>query len=298
MTNRKTLFAILVVCDIILIAAGAWWFWPRAAAEAIDFDGSRALAHAEAQMAFGPRPTGAEAHRQTGDYILAELTARGWKTETQEFVYRDAPARNIIGKAAIGRGPVIIIGAHYDTRRHADRDSASPTAPTPGANDGASGVAVLLELARALDTQDSRYEIWLAFFDAEDNGGIDGWEWIVGSTHMAQTLTVRPEAVIIADMIGDADQQLFFETNSDAALSAQLFQIAAALGYGEQFIPAPKYAILDDHAPFAQLGIPVVDLIDFDYPHWHTTADTLDKISADSLERVGRVIETFIEQNP
>ena len=264
----------------------------------INFSGDEAFKHAAAQMEFGPRPSGSEANRLTGDYILSELQKLGWQTETQEFTYQDTPVRNIIGKAALGQGPVIIVGAHYDTRRYADQDSASPQSPVPGANDGASGVAVLLELARALETRDVKYEVWLAFFDAEDNGRIDDWEWIVGSTYMANSLTIQPEAMILVDMIGDADQQIYLDRNSDEALSRDLFQIATDLGYGSNFIPEPKWAMLDDHTPFARRGIPAVDLIDFDYPHWHTTADTLNKISAASLERVGRIVEVYLEGPP
>lgn len=282
---------------LALAAAIGWQWWARSAGPS-DFSGERAFDHVEAQMAFGPRPTGSEAAHKTGDYILDQLTRAGWQTETQEFTYNGAPVRNIIGKSAVGRGPVIIVGAHYDTRRYADRDESQPSLPVPGANDGASGAAVLLELARSLDPKNSKNEIWLAFFDAEDNGGLDGWEWIVGSTYMAGKLTIRPQAVIIADMIGDADQQIYFDSNSNPALSAELFQIAADLGYESQFIPIAKYAMRDDHTPFGELGIPAVDLIDFDYPHWHTTADTLDKVSPASLERVGRTIEAYIEQKP
>jgi Zn-dependent M28 family amino/carboxypeptidase len=248
-------------------------------------------------MSFGPRPTGSEANRRTGDYILDELGRSGWQTETQEFTYHGTLIRNIIGKNAIGQGPTVIIGAHYDTRMRADRDPVNPEMPVPGANDGASGVAVLLELARSLRTTRVHNEIWLAFFDAEDDGGISGWDWIVGSTYMAQHLSANPEAMILVDMIGDRDQQIYIDRNSDRRLSTQLFQIAADLGYEDHFIATPKHAMIDDHTPFALRGIPAVDLIDFDYPYWHTTADTIDKISAESLERVGRTLEAFLESS-
>jgi glutaminyl-peptide cyclotransferase len=195
----------------------------------------------------------------------------------------------------VGVGPIIILGAHYDTRRMADQDPVRPTDPVPGANDGASGVAVLLELARTLDRQRVPHEVWLAFFDAEDNGRLDGWDWIIGSRYMADNLTVQPEAMILVDMIGDADQQIYLELNSDPQLSAALWATAASLGYGQHFIPAPRFTMIDDHIPFKERGIPAVDIIDFDYPHWHTTADTADKVSAASLERVGRTLEAYLE---
>jgi len=266
------------------------------APEPLLFDGQAAYAHVEAQCDLGFRPTGSPAWRATGDYIISELEDQGWTVETQDFTYRDTPVRNVIGRSSAGSDqewPVIVLGAHYDTRRSADRED--PSVPVMGANDGASGVAVLLELARTLDQDKLQNQIWLAFFDAEDNGQLDGWEWCVGSSYMAANLEVTPEAVVVVDMIGDADQQIFLERNSDAALQTELWEIAATLGYTDTFISEYRWAMYDDHVPFAQRGIPAVDIIDFDYPYWHTTQDTRDKVSAESLERVGRVLEVWLE---
>ncbi|MDY7080065.1 MAG: M28 family peptidase [Chloroflexota bacterium] len=259
--------------------------------EPLVFDGEAAYAHVLAQCDLGFRPTGSEAGWATGDYIISYLEEQGWTVETEEFIYRETPVRNVIGR--LGEGPVILLGAHYDTRRVADQEDFS--VPVMGANDGASGVAVLLELARTLDRDKLQNEVWLAFFDAEDNGRLDGWEWCVGSSYMAAHLEVTPEAVIVVDMIGDADQQLYWERNSDPALQTELWEIAATLGYTDTFISEYRLAIYDDHVPFAQRGIPAVDIIDFDYPYWHTTRDTPDKVSAGSLERVGRVVEVWVE---
>ncbi|MBN1179356.1 MAG: M28 family peptidase [Anaerolineae bacterium] len=256
------------------------------------FDGDLAYAHVLAQCDLGYRPTGSEAGWATGDYIIEQLEAHGWEVETQVFTYRDTPVRNVIGR--LGEGPVIILGAHYDTRRSADAED--PSVPVMGANDGASGVAVLLELARSLDPAALDHQVWLAFFDAEDNGRLDGWEWCVGSSYMAAHLDVTPEAVIVADMIGDADQQLYMDGNSHPALREHLWDIGATLGYTDTYIPEVGWTMYDDHIPFAQRGIPAVDIIDFAYPYWHTTQDTPDKVSPDSLERVGRVLEQFLEQ--
>jgi Zn-dependent M28 family amino/carboxypeptidase len=247
-------------------------------------------------MEIGDRPPGSPGCQATGDYVIAQLEAAGWETEEQTFDYQGVQIRNVVG--SVGRGPVVIIGAHYDTRRRADHDPQDPSLPVPGANDGASGVAVLLELARVLDKDKLTHQVWLAFFDAEDNGGLDGWDWIVGSSYMAQHLTITPEYVIIVDMIGDADQQIYREMNSDPGLSDRIWSLAAELGYDEQFINSTKYSMMDDHTPFIRQGITAVDLIDFDYPYWHTRADTLDKLSPLSLERVGRVLETLLEEQP
>jgi len=273
------------------------------------FDGMHAYqTYLLAQMNIGVRPAGSAADRATGDYILAQLKESNWKTETQEFAFRGVAVRNVIGKAAEGRGPIIILGAHYDTRARADQDKQHPDQPVPGANDGASGVAVLLELARTLDVSRLKNEVWLAFFDAEDDGELSGcvvqpspscdnapWPWSVGATYVAEHLPSKPGAVIVVDMIGDADQNIYYEQNSDKALQEQLWGIAARLGYSAQFIPQYKWSMEDDHTPFRQRGIRAADLIDFDYPYWHTVQDTADKCSPASLERVGRVLQTWLE---
>jgi len=268
------------------------------------FDGQSAYAHVTAQCDLGFRPTGSEAGWANGDYIIARLEEQGWTVETEEFIYRDTPVRNIVGRSSAGSDgeelaedrdkPVIVLGAHYDTRRSADQED--PGVPVMGANDGASGVAVLLELARTLDRDVLQHQVWLAFFDAEDNGQLDGWEWCVGSSYMAANLEVTPQAVVVVDMIGDADQQIYLERNSDPDLQVQLWGIAATLGYTDTFISEYRWAMYDDHVPFAQRGITAVDIIDFDYPYWHTTQDTPDKVSAESLERVGRVLEVWLEE--
>ncbi|MBM3129271.1 MAG: M28 family peptidase [Chloroflexi bacterium] len=272
------------------------------------FDGARAhRTHVIAQTNFGARPTGSPANHATGDYILAQLTEAGWKTETQEFAYRGVPIRNIVGKQSEGRGPLIILGAHYDTRARADQDKTDPNAPVLGANDGASGVAVLLELARVLDRARLKNEVWLVFFDAEDNGDLNAcaliappcdetrWQWSIGAAYFAAKLNAKPEFVVIADMIGDAEQNIYYEQTSDKALQEELWKIAARLGYTREFIPEFKWAIEDDHTPFLFRGIRAAVLIDFDYPYWHTTQDTVDKVSGASLERVGRVLQTWLE---
>jgi len=101
--------------------------------------------------------------------------------------------------------------------------------------------------------------------------------------------------MILLDMIGDSDQQIYYEVNSDRALSDRIWSVAAQLGYGDHFIPQARWQIIDDHIPFAKRGIPAIDIIDFDYPYWHTINDTTDKVSPDSLERVGRTLQMFLE---
>ena len=177
-----------------------------------------------------------------------------------------------------------------------DPDPRLRTQPVPGANDGASGVAVLLELARTLPV-DLPVQIWLVFFDAEDNGDIQGWDWIMGSSAFVASLEAKPDAAIIIDMIGDADLNLPIEQNSTPELVQQIWQTAKDLGYESVFLNQPGYSMLDDHTPFLQAGIPAVDIIDFDYPYWHTTQDTPDKVSAQSLEIIGNTLTQWLKNS-
>jgi glutaminyl-peptide cyclotransferase len=304
----------ILALPTITVTATSTTFVPTPTIEATfaphPFDGTHAYnTFLMGQMNLGPRHVGTPADRATGDFILAQLQAANWKTETQEFEFRGVPVRNVIGKIGEGKGPLLILGAHYDTRKLADQDKTHPDQPVPGADDGASGVAVLLELARTLDVSKLRNEVWLAFFDAEDNGEIQGcqvirtssctaeqWPWSVGARYVADHLTISPEAVVIVDMIGDMDQDIYYEQNSDQALKEQIWGIAARLGYAQQFIAQEKWSMEDDHTPFLQHGIRAVDIIDFDYPYWHTTQDTADKVSPASLERVGRVLQVWLEE--
>lgn len=265
-------------------------------ASALVFNGETAYRQVLAQVAFGPRPTGSEAGWATGNYILAELQRLGWPAEAQEFIFQGVKGRNVIAKR--GSGPIIIVGAHYDTRPAADKDPdpAKRSQWIEGANDGASGAAVLLELARVLEAGKLKNETWLTFFDAEDRGRLDGWPFSVGARHMAENLTVMPQSMVLVDMVGDADQNIYLEGNSTPALRDEIWAVAGELGYQNFIIPQPKHTIIDDHIPFLERGIPAVDLIDFDYPAWHTTADTADKVAPLSLERVGRTLEVWLEE--
>jgi glutaminyl-peptide cyclotransferase len=253
------------------------------------FDEQRAFRDIEYQLLLGPRTIGSEAHTKTIEYIRKELKDEGWKVEVQEVNEEVGTIQNVIAKK--GKGiPWIILGAHYDSRFFADRDPNPENSRLPvlGANDGASGVAVLLEIGRALPSRLDR-QIWLVFFDAEDNGNLAGWDWIMGSRAFVNNLDGKPDAAVIVDMIGDADLNIYMEANSNKNLKEEIWQQAADLGF-VQLIPRVKYPMIDDHTPFLEAGIPAVDIIDFDYPYYHTTYDTLDKVSAASLDAVGETI--------
>jgi Zn-dependent M28 family amino/carboxypeptidase len=257
------------------------------------FDADRVYQDVLNQMAFGPRVPDSPAHQMEIDYITSELNKVGWQVEIQDIVYNGHPVKNITAKRADTTYP-ILLAAHYDCRMLADedKDEALRNQPVPGANDGASGVAVLLEIARVLPPDQTN--VWLVFFDSEDQGDIQDWDWTLGSQAYADSLTVTPAALVLLDMIGDADLNIYREKSSTVELKDEIWQTAADLGYLSQFINTEKFYIIDDHTPFLKKGIPAMDLIDFDYPYWHTAADTADKVSPQSLEIVGNVLLSWL----
>jgi hypothetical protein len=258
------------------------------------FNAERAYQDLLFQTNLGPRIPGSKGHQQVQDWLVRELRVAGWSVERQVAEIDGFPTKNILAYRE-RQMPYILLGAHYDTRIWADHDpdQSLREEPVPGANDGASGVAVLLELARTLP-EDLPTPVRLVFFDAEDNGGIGEWDWILGSRAFVRDLRESPEAVIIVDMVGDADLELYYERNSNPSIRAAIWDMAAAIGYGDVFLPEERYSMLDDHTPFLDAGIPAVDIIDFDYPYWHTTQDTADKVRADSLKAVGDTLTAWL----
>ena len=257
-----------------------------------EFDGATALDLVRQQVDFGPRTPGSPGHAQIQPWIEDGLDRSGWLIVRQTFTFADVPLLNLIGRLEGGTGPLVVLGAHYDTRPHADRDPVDPLAPVPGANDGASGVAVLLELGRVLPAEGLACDLRLAFFDAEDSGRIEGWDWSLGASHFAEQLEPRPAAVVV-DMVGDEDLRVLRERNSTPDLVDSIWAAASQSG-NEAFVDEPGPALIDDHIPFLERGWPAVDIIDFTYPYWHTTEDTVDKVSAESLQQVGRTLVTWL----
>lgn len=296
--KNRFLIAVLLVSVTAIIVGGGYVYFSANGGSSASFDGQRAFEDVRYQVELGPRIPGSQAHQEAVDWMVSGLESEGWNAQVQEEMMMGHPIKNVVARRPAAEKddyPWVIIGAHFDSRFFADEDS-DPNArsqPVPGANDGASGVAVLMELARVL-SPDLPKEVWLVFFDAEDNGNIPGWDWILGSRAFVEDLQGQPEAVVIVDMIGDADLNIYMERNSDAALTGQIWAQAAELGYAGTFIPMPGYSILDDHTPFLRAGIPAVDIIDFDYPYWHTRQDTLDKVSAQSLQIVGDVLTAWL----
>ena len=293
--TKRAVSTYLILIGLMLTLVVGWYIasFMNREADPLSFDSSRAYADVQTQVAFGPRTPGSEGHIQIREWMRAELESAGWMVEVHESERMGHPITNIIAKRN-DDAPQIILGAHYDTRFFADNDPdlTKRSQPVSGANDGASGVAVLLEMARSLP--DDTVPVWLVFFDTEDQGNIAGWDWILGSRAFAEEIPVRPEAVVIVDMIGDADLNIYLEQNSNVTIRTEIWSTAEKLGYGKQFINEEKYSMEDDHTPFLEAGLPAVDIIDFDYPYWHTAQDTADKVSAESLQAVGETLWNWI----
>lgn len=209
------------------------------------------------------------------------------------------------------------MGAHYDTRAKATKDDTNPDDPVPGANDGASGCAILIELARIFYEQRNnlKSQIWFLFFDAEDQGrdvayGIDGWDWCEGSERFVNDINnfysseeENFDCMILLDMVGGVNLKFINEQYSTSSLLDELFKTGRNLGFTEEFPtnPLSKY-ITDDHKAFVNIGIPSADLIinfwdNPDWPYHHTINDDISHISNHSLEVTGKTIEQFIYNN-
>lgn len=271
-----------------------------------DFDADRSFSDLFRQTEFGPRIPGTKAHSECAAWIQDELRPHADSVWVQEFHgavlgSRDTvPLTNIVARFGLGASKRILIGAHWDTRPHADRDPDSTLwrTPVPGANDGASGVAVLLELARLFDSIPPPIGVDLAFFDGEDGGEYSSFpgEWCQGSFYFAAHLPNRYQWGAVIDMVGDKDLALPIEGNSFRLapdLVGRIWAKARALNE-TAFQRIRGDDVNDDHMPLLMKGIPTVDIIDFDYPFWHTTADTPDKCSPASLGAVGRVLIAVI----
>jgi glutaminyl-peptide cyclotransferase len=295
---KKSVALYLSIIGFLFASLIGWYVFAFRTQPTTDFsifDGQRAYEDVKTQVEFGPRVPGTAGHAQIQEWIQKELESAGWQVEIQESEALGHPIENIVAKRS-EESPQIILGAHYDTRLYAynDPEPSNHREYVPGANDGASGVAVLLELARTLPEDTA--PTWLVFFDAEDNGNIESWDWILGSREFVRNNSFQPRAVVIVDMIGDADLNIYKEYNSNPELTDEIWNTAKSLGYESKFIPEYKHDMLDDHTPFLEAGFPAIDIIDFDYPYWHTIQDTVDKVSAESLEIVGRTIWTWVTQ--
>jgi len=309
-SKRARAFVCLsVFCSFLLLTSGYVVIQPRKFPNLdvekiyqVRFSGKLANDTVSEQCILGYRIPGTQASKECAAYISSRLKTYGFKTSYQNFTSqydgKKVDFSNVIGIKENDIGDkILVLGAHYDTRPFADRDKGeNKTKPILGANDGASGVAVLLELARVFSFVELDISIELVFFDGEDMGkSVE--EMFYGSKYYASTLTEQKRERIVAfllvDMVGDADLGIYKEKNSDKNLISLIWKVAKIYGC-RSFHNEYKYAILDDHIPLKERGIPVVDIIDFDYSYWHTLEDTPDKVSAESLEQVGKTLEGTI----
>lgn len=275
------------------------------------FDGQAALSYVEQQLAFGPRVPNTEGHRRTGDWMLEQLRQRTDSVEVQEFTHVTQSGdtlhlRNFIGKFRPEMTDRVLYLAHWDTRPHADRaqNLGEQQLPVPGANDGASGVALLLAVADALRITPPAFGVDLVFVDGEDYGDFAArHDVLLGSRHYAEQLdrTQLPLFGVVWDMIGDRDLRLYQEGYSVSRapeVVERVWSRAAELGYARVFRPAVGTAMIDDHVPLQDVGVRAIDVIDFDFgpnnSYWHTTEDTIDKVSAESLQIVGEVAVALV----
>lgn len=313
--KRSVVLALLVVPALALLSAlAACDLLPKRAKTA--FVGDSALSYTRQQLAFGPRVPGTPQAQRAGDWIAQMMKARADTVIEQRWTHTTAggkqlPLRNILARFRPQATQRVLYLTHWDTRPTADQDPilGNRGDPIPGANDGAAGVGLLIALGDALKKTPPGVGVDLLFVDGEDYGkSFDApyTDVLLGSQYFAEHLPspdYKPIFGILWDMIGDADLNILQEGNSTRKapeVVSRVWQKAAELGYEQQFIPRAGYDVTDDHVPLLNRGLRVIDVIDLDYgplgpdgvaspSYHHTMQDTIDKVSAKSLQTVGDV---------
>ena len=294
MMPRRTILRLVLGLSPVMFACLAL---SRTAGPAI-FDADRALADVEKLVGFGPRPAGSDAHRRAQEYLLDQLRSTGLEIRRDDFTAETpvgpVPMSNLIAVRQGTTDKMLVFAGHYDTKRFDDFAFL-------GANDGGSSAALILELARGLAGSEPppAISVWLVLLDGEE--AFVEWtptDSLYGSRHLAARMEETGElsriaAFLLVDMIGDRELGIHRDGYSTSWLLDLVWGEAQRLGHGAHFLDA-RIFIEDDHIPFAQKGVPVVDLIDFEYgpgnAYWHSPHDTLDKLSAESLRAVGETL--------
>lgn len=300
--------AVVAIAAAVTSAAGQTKQTKKGAASAptvLPLSGKAALGHVVALTQMGPRPSGSPAHLHMRNYIRAALASWNLNPQFQTFDAQTPLGKvqmhNIIVKIPGATDRVVIVSGHYDTKR-------MPEIKFVGANDGGSSAGLLLELARVLGTGPKKdVAVWVVFLDGEEAyaGEWTSSDSLYGSKYLAKSLRDSGEAskvaaVVNIDMIGDKDLDLLFDTNSSGWLNTMVREVAAKMGLQKAFGNL-KTEMEDDHMPFLASGIPAIDLIDFTYGpkdipadpdkgYWHNAKDSTDKLSAASLETVGKIV--------
>lgn len=263
----------------------------------IEFSGEKALTHVQALIDIGPRPPGSDAIVRARAYIEEQLESYGWTVSEQAFADQTPRGAgkfvNLIARFGNATKPSFLLCSHYDTK-------IFDTFLFVGANDGGSSTGLLLEMARVLALEPKLAgKIELVFFDGEEAvESFSETDGIYGSRHFAQELSQTGSATsfrggILFDMVGDRSLDITLPPNSPAKITADILASADALQLRNYFTYFDQ-DITDDHTPLNAVGIPVVDVIDFHYPPWHTAEDTMDKLSAQSLQIVGSVAVYYL----
>jgi glutaminyl-peptide cyclotransferase len=273
------------------------------------FSGAAAYNYARTQFDFGPRVPGSPAARKAGDWIIAQMRTRADTVIVQSFTYTTAtgaklPLRNILARFRPELTNRVLYLTHWDSRPIAESAAteADRKQPTPGANDGASGVGMFIALGDVLKKTKPNVGVDLLFTDGEDYGdfGPPEVDVLIGAKYFANHLPspgYKPVYGVLWDMIGDKDLRIPYEMNSFQQVPdvvARVWQTAADLGYGNIFVQESGGLITDDHMPLLNAGLRVIDVIDLTYAPHHTPQDTMDKISAQSLGVVGDVATALV----
>ena len=277
------------------------------------FDSARAFSYLEKQVEFGARIPGSPEHKACGDWLIAQSHVYADTVIVQEFeAYRpdngqNLPAYNIIARFNPEQHNRVMLSAHWDTRPISDMDLFNSHKPVPGANDGASGTAILLEIMHHLKTMNPDLGVDIIFWDAEDMGiAGNGKYFCQGSDFYSRNpLIPKANVGILLDMVGDHDLSLPIEMNSllfAPELARDIWSIASEMGYAHIFKQITGPDVFDDHVPLNKnAGIPTIDIIDFDYKYngrnlWHTPKDLPSYCAPSSLQVVGDVLCVWLSR--
>ncbi len=291
---------------LILLLGSVFLLQGRVNAMNPGFNSDTAWNYLIKQCSFGPRSPGSIGAKACQDYLMNELKKFTPNVRLQPFTHTDTRLKktfnlnNIIADFGSESGKRIILCAHWDSRPRADMDSdpSKRNLPIIGANDGASGVAVILELARNFAQNPPPVAVTIIFFDGEDYGRSgENWDYLLGSKYFAKSADASEyKYAVLLDLVGDADLEIKREYNSYKYARSQqdkIWNIASKLKV-YQFVEQFQPPVIDDHLSLIEIGIPAVDLIDFDYKYWHTQQDTPEHCSKESMEAVGKVLLQLI----
>jgi Zn-dependent M28 family amino/carboxypeptidase len=298
------------LCALVLVALQGGACSPRETAPPGPFNGEQALAYVRTFMEFGPRVPGTEAHRQAGDWIASEMRQRAdtvyeqaWTHTTQSGA--QIPLRNIVARFNPMAEERLLYVTHWDSRPVAEKSSTDSLRrlPTPGANDGGSGVGLFLALGDVFKATPPAIGVDLVFVDGEDYGQFSpDVDVLLGSMYFADNLpsaNYQPLFGVVWDMIGEIDLRIEQEghsINRAPEVVERVWRTAADMGYGNVFVPSAIFEITDDHLPLLNKGLRVIDVIDLNYAYHHTVEDTIDKLSARSLKIVGDVAWKLVQR--